>query len=181
MKTKDMILTSMIGALTAIGAWISIPLAASAVPITLQMFFTLLAGILLGARLGALSQLVYIAIGAIGIPVFAGGKAGLPVLIGPTGGYLLGFVLAAYIVGKLTEKQKELKPARTLLSMILGTIVIYSLGALQLAWVADLSYSKAITVGVVPFLFPDVFKIIGATVLGISVKRALVRADLIKA
>jgi len=85
-----MIYASLFGALTAMGALISIPL--QPVPVTLQTLFLYLAGSLLGGGLGALSQTVYIMLGVIGLPVFSGGKAGLGVLMGPTGGYLVGFV-----------------------------------------------------------------------------------------
>jgi biotin transport system substrate-specific component len=96
-----MIYAAMFGAATAMGAYIMIPL--PPVPITLQTLFVVLAGALLGGRLGALSQVVYLLLGIIGLPVFHGGKGGLGILLGPTGGYLVGFIAAAYVVGKLIE------------------------------------------------------------------------------
>ena len=101
-----MIYASLFGAGTAAGAYLIIPL--PPVPITLQTLFVWgLAGALLGARLGALSQLVYLLIGIIGLPVFAGGKAGLGVLFGPTGGYLIGFVAGAWVIGTLVNLKKN--------------------------------------------------------------------------
>ena len=102
---RGMAYASMFGALTAVGAYIMIPL--PPVPITLQTLFVNLAGALLGGYLGALSQVVYILLGVIGLPVFAGGKAGAGVLLGPTGGYLIGFVVGAFVIGKLTTIRKK--------------------------------------------------------------------------
>jgi biotin transport system substrate-specific component len=104
-----MVYASMFGSLTAIGAYIMIPL--PPVPITFQTLFLNLAGALLGGYLGALSQVVYILLGVIGLPVFAGGKAGLGVLLGPTGGYLFGFVLAALVVGKGYRRRRPSLPS----------------------------------------------------------------------
>ena len=90
-KTKDFITVSLFAALTAVGAFISIPL--GAVPITLQLLFTLLSGILLRENLGALSQIVYISLGLIGLPIFAGGKGGIGILLSPTFGFLIGYII----------------------------------------------------------------------------------------
>jgi biotin transport system substrate-specific component len=100
-----MIYAALFGALTAIGAFIVIPL--QPVPITLQSLFTCLAGILLGSSVGAMSQIVYVLLGIIGLPVFAGGKAGIGVLLGPTGGYLLGFIAAALVIGQIVRMKRN--------------------------------------------------------------------------
>ena len=101
LSTRGMIYASLFGALTAIGALVSIPL--QPVPVTLQTLFLYLAGSLLGGSLGALSQLIYLVLGVIGLPVFSGGKAGLGVFLGPTGGYLIGFVAGAFVTGKIVR------------------------------------------------------------------------------
>jgi len=103
---RGMVYASMFGAMTAVGAWLIIPF--PLVPITLQTLFLNLAAALLGGYLGALSQIIYISLGIIGLPVFAGGKAGFGVLMGPTGGYLAGFIAGAYLMGKLVEKRSAL-------------------------------------------------------------------------
>jgi len=105
-KTISYSLASLFSTLTALGAYISIPI--SHVPITLQTFFVYLAGAILGSKLALLSQIIYILIGIIGFPVFAYGKAGFGVLIGPTGGYLIGFIIGAYIIGRMIEIKKIL-------------------------------------------------------------------------
>jgi biotin transport system substrate-specific component len=163
-----MVYASMFGSLTAIGAYIMIPL--PPVPITFQTLFLNLAGALLGGYLGALSQVVYILLGVIGLPVFAGGKAGLGVLLGPTGGYLFGFVLAAFVVGKLIAVKKDPGLIWTILSMLAGMVVIYFLGILQLTLVARLSVEKAIVVGALPFLPGDMVKIVLASLIYLKIR-----------
>jgi len=150
-------MASVFGAVTAAGAYLIIPV--PPVPITLQTFFLYLAAALLGGRLGALSQVVYLMVGIIGLPVFAGGKGGLGVLLGPTGGYLFGFVAGAYVTGWLSELRKDPGPAWLASAMIGGTTVIYLLGVSQLTLVARFSVRQAIAVGVLPFLIGDALKI----------------------
>jgi len=163
-----MIYASIFGAVTAAGAYIIIPL--PPVPITLQTLFLYLAAALLGGRLGALSQVIYLLVGIIGLPVFAGGKAGLGVLIGPTGGYLIGFVAGAYVIGKILETVKAPGSAWHVLAMVAGTGVIYLFGACQLMAVAKLSVEKALAVGVLPFLLGDALKIAVAVPLTLKVR-----------
>jgi biotin transport system substrate-specific component len=170
---KGMIYASMFGALTAIGAYIIIPL--PPVPITLQTLFLNLAGALLGGYLGALSQVVYILLGVIGLPVFAGGKAGLGVLIGPTGGYLFGFVAAAFLVGKLIAFRNNPGLVWTIFSMAAGMLIIYSLGVFQLTLVAQFSLNKAISIGVLPFLPGDAVKIVLAALIYLKTRDILKR------
>ncbi len=155
---KSMILVALFAALTAVGALMVIPLPFSPVPITLQVLFVLLSGALLGSRLGALSQIIYVLLGCLGLPVFAGGTSGFGVLIGPTGGYIFGFILAAYVIGKMTEDKPKLHYLRIFLVLIIGVLFIYLIGALQLMVVAKLSFSKALLVGVLPFIGVDLVK-----------------------
>ncbi len=166
-----MIYASLFGAATAAGAYLVIPL--PPVPITLQTLFLGLAGALLGARLGALSQLIYLLIGIIGLPVFAGGKAGLGVLFGPTGGYLIGFVAGAWVIGALVSLRKNPGFAWICTALAVGTLVIYLFGVTQLSLVAKLSFKKAIAVGVLPFLIGDAVKILAAAFVVIKVKPRL--------
>jgi biotin transport system substrate-specific component len=163
-----MIYASMFGAMTAIGAWIIIPL--PLIPITLQTLFLSLAAALLGSYLGALSQIIYISLGIIGLPVFAGGKAGFGVLMGPTGGYLVGFILGAYIMGKLIEKKEQPGFIWIAASMFIGLTVIYVLGAAQLMMVAQLSLKKALLVGVLPPLPGDIIKIAAAALITLKLR-----------
>lgn len=171
MNLKGMIYASMFGAVTAVGAFIIIPL--PPVPITLQTLFTALSGALLGGTLGALSQVVYVLLGIIGLPVFAGGKAGLGVLFGPTGGYLIGFIAGAYVIGKMVEFRKEKAFLWIAFSILLGFTVIYLLGILQLSLVAKFSFIKALSVGALPFVIGDILKILVATFITLKLRDRL--------
>ena len=166
---KRMVYAAMFGALTAIGAFIVIPL--QPVPISLQTLFCSLAGILLGGYTGALSQIVYILLGIIGLPVFAGGKAGLGTLFGPTGGYLIGFIAAAFVIGKIIEARRNPGLIWIVLALLMGNLVIYALGVLQLSFIAHLSLIKSMLVGVVPFLPGDLLKLTAATMIGLKLRQ----------
>jgi biotin transport system substrate-specific component len=174
-RLRGMVYASLFGALTALGAYLTIPL--PVVPITLQTLFTNLAGALLGGVFGALSQVVYVFLGVIGLPVFAGGKAGLGVLLGPTGGYLIGFVIGALVTGKLVEKSVETKKKPGFLhyaaAMTAGLAVIYACGILQLTAVAKITFAKALAVGVLPFLPGDFIKIAAASLIALKLKDSI--------
>lgn len=154
---------SLMAALTAVGAMISIPVVPfSPVPISLQTLFVLLAGLILGPRGGALAMLLYLAAGCIGLPVFAGGKSGLAPFLGPTGGFLIGFVPSAVICGFA----KRLPPRSSTAIFIycaVATAVTLALGTLQLAHLLQISLGKALAVGVIPFLPGAVLKCLAAT------------------
>jgi len=133
------------------------------VPITGQTFAVLLLAALLGSRRGVLCLLTYLGEGLLGLPVFAQGKAGLVAFLGPTGGYLVGFVLAAWIVGSLSERSWDRRVLSTVAAMVLGNAMIYACG---LAWLLCLTYVFAkpvsghvLAVGLYPFLVGDVLKI----------------------
>jgi biotin transport system substrate-specific component len=160
---RGMAYASLFGALTAVGAYIMIPL--PPVPITLQTLFVNLSGALLGGGLGALSQIVYILLGVIGLPVFAGGKAGAGILIGPTGGYLIGFVVGAFIIGKLTALRRQPGLLWLIGSMSAGIAAVYALGIIQLMVVAKLGLAKALAVGLLPPLPGDLVKIVAAALI----------------
>jgi len=128
-KTRDLILVSLFAALTAIGAFIRIDI--PYVPFTMQFFFCALSAVLLGYRLGALSQLLYVAIGLIGIPIFTKG-GGPGYIFQPTFGYLIGFIFGAYTIGKLIEMFKGFTFSKVFLAIACGLIVVYLFGALHL-------------------------------------------------
>ncbi|MGB5217652.1 MAG: biotin transporter BioY [Smithella sp.] len=157
-STKGLVYAALCGALTAAGAFIVIPL--PPVPITAQTFFLNVSAVLLGGPLGAASQCIYVMLGIVGMPVFAGGKAGLGVLFGPTGGYLLGFIIAAFVMGTVNKMRKNAGVFWNIFSMLIGMVIIYSLGSIQLALAAKMSFNKALAVGVLPFLPGDVIKIL---------------------
>ncbi len=166
---RRMVYAAMFGALTAIGSFMVIPL--QPLPITLQTLFTGLAGALLGGYTGALSQIIYVLLGVIGLPVFAGGKAGIGTLFGPTGGYLIGFIVGAYVIGKIVEARKEPGLAWIALALVAGNLVIYTLGTLQLSVVTHFSLLKSLMVGVVPFLIGDLLKLATAAWLAFKLRK----------
>jgi biotin transport system substrate-specific component len=163
MSVKGMVYASLFGALTAAGAFIMIPL--PPVPITAQTFFLNVAAILLGGPLAALSQFIYVLMGIAGLPVFAGGKAGIGVLFGPTGGYLLGYIIAAFVIGIISGARKSAGIFWHIFSMLIGMVIIYCIGCFQLALVAKFSFSKAIAVGIIPFIPGDIIKILLAAII----------------
>ena len=152
--------------LTAACAQIKIHLWFTPVPITGQTFAVLLTGAVLGARMGAASQLLYVASGAAGLPFYAGGESGWEYARGPTLGYLVGFIAAAYAVGYLAEQRQDRRFATSVGAFLTGNLIIYVLGVAWLMY--DLSWSLATGVekGLAPFIIGDTLKIIlaaGAT------------------
>jgi biotin transport system substrate-specific component len=165
---RQMTLISLFAALTAVGAFISIPL--YPVPLTLQTLFTLLAAMTLGGVMGASSQIIYVLLGIIGLPVFAGFKAGIGILFGPTGGFLFGFIISAYVIGKIIESKKEKNIFYYFLAGIIGTIIIYIIGVTQLSFVTGMGLKRAVAVGMFPFLLGDILKIIAASFIASKLK-----------
>jgi len=136
------------------------------VPITGQTFAVLMVGVLLGSRRGAVCVLTYLAAGMAGLPVFSHGRAGLAAMLGPTGGYLLGFVAAAYVVGRLAERGWDRHAATTVLAMVLGNLAIYACGLIWLSFFAGaLGGRGVLAVGLYPFLLGDLLKIALAALL----------------
>lgn len=165
--TAVALLAGVIGAL----AFVTIPL--GTVPLTGQSFGVMLAGALLGPRLGVLAVLGYLLLGIVGLPVFAGGTAGPAVLVGPTGGYLWGFVAGSAVIGLLADVRKDRSVWQTLSGMVLGGIVVvYALGAWQLARFYGWPLGRVLLVGVAPFLPGDLLKVVAATAI---VRRSVVR------
>lgn len=147
----------------ALSAQFAIPLPFSPVPVTGQTLAVLMTGVLLGSRRGSLALLTYLAEGALGLPVFAGGVAGLARLTGPTGGYLIGFVAAAWLVGLLAERGWDRRPETTLLAMLFGNVLIYAFG---LPWLARfVGTERVLALGLFPFIAGDLWKLLVATIL----------------
>ena len=149
--------------LTWLGAYVYIPLRATPIPITMQTLFVFLSGAILGRKLGALSQTLYLTIGAVGIPFFTSGGFGMFHLFGPTGGYILGFVAASYAIGRILEKREGL--IFIIAAFTIGAMVIFSLGAGWLAFGLGFGMKKAFYLGVLPFIPGCIIKITIATVI----------------
>ena len=168
-KARDIAIVISASWLLAISAQFVFNLPFSPVPVTGQTLAVLLTGSVLGKNRGAAAVGLYLIQGAAGLPVFAGGKSGFITLIGPTGGYLIGFIAAAYIVGILAELRYDKSPGYIAFSMFVGNLVIHSFG---LFWLVQfVGESSALQMGLFPFLVGDFMKIlIGVIVLGGSMK-----------
>jgi biotin transport system substrate-specific component len=146
-------------------ALISLPVPGSPVPVTGQTFGVLLVGGALGFRRGLAAVLLYVLLGAVGLPVFAEGKDGLQVILGATGGYLIGFILAGSLIGRLAELGWDRNLLGALGAMVIGNALIYAIGLPWLAVVAGYSPGLTIEKGLLPFVFGDALKLVLAAVL----------------
>ncbi|NLJ74782.1 MAG: biotin transporter BioY [Firmicutes bacterium] len=170
-NTHELTVTAFCAAVTAVLAWVIIPLPFSPVPVSGQTIGVMLAGILLPPRLAAASQVIYVLLGLIGLPVFSGGNSGLGTLLGPTGGYIWAFVVGAYCISKgLRKVDKQNKAAYYSVLCLGGVVVIYLFGMIQLMFVADLPFGKAFLAGALPFLPGDLAKVALVGILARRVK-----------
>jgi len=146
--------------LTGLGAFVRIPLPFTPVPITLQTFFVLLSGAFLGSNLGAFTQLSYIFLGISGLPIFTGAGSGLAYLVGPTSGYLFGFILASFFIGRFIKASHNL--LFTFGLFCLGDLILLSCGVIWLKFILGYDIMKLLFIGFLPFLPGDLFKILVA-------------------
>ena len=164
-RTKQMVLIALMTAVTCVLGPLSIPLPFSPVPISLTNFAIFLAIFVLGMKSGTISFIIYLLLGAIGVPVFSSFRGGLQVLAGPTGGYLIGFIFLALIMGFALEHfDRKLVP--TIIGMIIGMAVGYAFGTVWLAKLLSLSFKEGLMMGVIPYLAGDAAKIIIAAIVG---------------
>jgi biotin transport system substrate-specific component len=147
---------ALFAALIAVGAYLAIPV--GPVPIVLQNFFAYLAALLLGRRWGVYAIGIYLLAGALGLPVFAGGQGGVARLVGPTGGYLVGYLPAVFIIGSISDRSGT-GVVRDAVGMVCGTVALYACGIAWLKILTDLPWAKAVAVGGLPFLPGDAIKI----------------------
>lgn len=166
------VLSSMMAALMAIGAYLHIPI--GPVPLVLTNLFVLLSGLLLGGRWGLISATLYLFVGAMGMPVFYGGKGGLAHLIGPTGGYLFGFLFSAGIVGFISDRFHSSLPG-DIIAVMIGSLIIYAFGVPWLKMMTKISWDKAYMIGMIPFLPGDALKAGISIILGRAVRPILYR------
>jgi biotin transport system substrate-specific component len=176
-----------ISVLTAAAAQVSVPVPFTSVPLTLQPMVVLLGGLALGSRLGSASQILYLAAGIAGLPVFAASPLLPPGplrLLGPTGGYLMAYPLAAFVTGYLAERGLDRRYATSVVAMLVGLLVIYAAGT---AWLglfartvsgsAAVGLAAALATGVFPFVIPDLIKLAIAAGLVPTLWRLIGRGD----
>ncbi|MFA7412217.1 MAG: biotin transporter BioY [Tissierellaceae bacterium] len=168
---KEISYVSMFTGLTAIGAFVSIPL--GEVPISLQTLFVLLSGLVLGPRLGFLSQLAYLLLGLVGLPIFTGFTGGPQAILRPSFGFIIGFMVAALIVGKISHLNGRIDPARIWISSIVGTVIIYLFGLPYMYYILNTMMARGLSFGAVfkmaclLFLPGDIVKLIIASLVAI--------------
>ncbi|HEY9555838.1 MAG TPA: biotin transporter BioY [Acidimicrobiales bacterium] len=161
-RTRALLLVAAGALLTALSAQISFVLPWTPVPVTGQTFAVLVVGASLGWRLGAGSQLLYVALGLTGLPVYADGTGGWAVATGSTAGYLVGFILTAALVGAMAERHQDRSLLTSVPAMLTGSALIYLCGATWLSIHLGVSASEAVELGVAPFLIGDALKIVAA-------------------
>jgi biotin transport system substrate-specific component len=171
-------LTALFAALIAAGTFISIPLPLSPVPIVLQNMFALLCGLVLGPFLGGAAVALYLVAGAIGIPVFAGATGGFFHFAGPTGGFLIGYLLSAIVAGLIagtprTEKKTALW--RVIAAAAAGALVVYVPGIARLHAVLNCSWPAAFAAGFTPFVIGDAIKTTLAVLIAVNLRRTVAR------
>ena len=178
MKIRTMTRVALFAALTAVGAFIRIPLGYSS--ITLQTFFTAMAGCVLGPWYGALSQLVYVALGLVGLPIFTQG-GGIGYLVQPTCGFLIGLIPAAWVIGRIAGRKPE--PKQIVPACLLGYGVLYAIGVPYMALILNtflgkgMGFSAIMWAGMIPFLPGDMIKILCITLLMPPILRQLDKLD----
>ncbi len=171
MSVRDICYAGLFAAVIAVMAQISIPMPLG-VPMTMQTFAITLAAVVLGAKLSALSSLIYLILGAVGIPVLANFSGGLDKFVGPTGGFLISFPLMAFIIGWGAEHRKDFKGAYVL-ALIVGTLVNYVVGVALFCVVTNGSVAAGITACVLPFIPTAIIKAVLASVIGFGVKNRI--------
>lgn len=182
-STRDLVQIAIFAALTAVGAFIRIPL--PLVPFTLQIFFCALAGVLLGSKKGMFSQLLYVLIGLTGIPVFTAG-GGISYVLKPTFGYLIGFIVATYVMGLMAEKLKTLTTVKIFAIMALGLFIIYLIGVPYLYLINNFYVGKAISLwlaiynGCILFIGGNLISLYIAAVISVKLLPILKKAGLLK-
>ncbi|MDH3462028.1 MAG: biotin transporter BioY [Acidimicrobiia bacterium] len=164
-RASAVLLVVAAAALTALAAQWRVHLPFTPVPITGQTFAVLLTGAALGSKLGAAGQLLYVAIGALGAPVFSDGRGGIEIIQGATGGYLIGFIFAAGLIGWMAERRQDRSFPTMFTAFIAGSGLIYIFGVVGLMAATEMDLTTAFANGVAPFLFGDLIKAAGAGIL----------------
>jgi len=196
LKTLQMVRTALFSGILCVLAPVALPVPGSPVPVSLATFVVYLAGMVLGAKQGVICVLVYLLLGTVGLPVFSGFSGGAGVLLGPTGGYLLGYIPCVLVVGLSVEKRelicKKLKEELTServgrarkmmcygLAMVMGTLLCYAIGTVWFIAVMEGSYTflQALLVCVVPYLLFDAVKIAAAATVGLPLCRIIKKRE----
>jgi len=164
-QVRDVLVVLGYAGLVGLSAQLSIRLPFTPVPITGQTFAVLLGGLAVGTRRGAAGMLLYLVLGLVGVPWFAGGAHGMSMLTAPSFGYVIGFIFAACVLGQLARRGVDRHPLTVIAALVAGNVVIYLFGATWLAWQLHVGAFQAISLGVTPFLLGDALKAVLAAAL----------------
>ena len=173
--SKKIVFTALFAALTAVCGFISIPVPGTPIPIVLQNMLVVLTGLMLGPVWGVAATVLFLAAGALGLPVFSGGTGGVARLIGPTGGFLYGYALATLAAGLIAQRPKygvRTPVLRLVLATVLGFVVMYIPGVLHFMRVMDKTFSQTMTLCVVPYIPGDIVKMVVAVLLSSKLRTA---------
>ena len=168
---RNLCLGGLFAAITAVFA--QIQFSVGPVPISLATFAVLLAGSILRWKYGAISQIVYVLLGIVGAPVFALFSGVLGIVMGKTGGYILGYIVCAFLVGIILEKSKKTNKFMIPIAMVIGTVVLYAFGTAWFMFITNTGLWQSLVWCVFPFLIGDAVKIIAATMLTLKLKKVL--------
>lgn len=181
MKVKRIVLISLMACLICVCSWLTIPMA---VPFTMQTFAIFCALILLGGIDGTIAIMLYVVIGMIGVPVFSGFRGGVGHILGPTGGYIIGFVATGliYLLFELCMKRQEPKKKLIfeIIALVIGLFACYLIGSLWFYFVSDSSdynFFRILMICVVPYIIPDILKLVLALVISKRLKKVIFKEE----
>jgi biotin transport system substrate-specific component len=172
-KTRGLALSASFAVLLGILSLVSVPLPLDLVPITLQVLGVFLIASLLGPYYGTLSCIIYLMFGAVGLPVFHGGTSGIPIILGPTGGYLVSFPMATFVGGTVSRtvaKTRRMDLVRIAANFAISLIIIYGLGTFWLMDYLHVSLAEALVLGTIPFIGFDILKAIVAAPIALRLR-----------
>ncbi len=178
--SKELVLVGLFTSLTAIMAQLTVKIPFSPVPITGQILAVCLSGAILGSKCGTASQVIYLLLGLFGVPVFSGFNAGPGYVLGPTGGYLVSFPIAAFVIGSIIERRKQTTVGMMLVAMLAGLTACYAIGTAWLGAVLKLSPGKALIAGIGWYLPLDIIKVSFASFISCHVRNLLIKSSLLE-
>lgn len=171
-STKELVRSAIFAAFLCVFSVLSVPF--GVVPVSLGLFAVFLTGIILGKRLGFISILIYIFLGCVGLPVFSGFRGGISALLGPTGGYIFSYLIIAPLMGIAADKAEK-NFLWLAAAGVLGLLVLYTFGTLWYAAVLKILVSDAVKICVAPFVLFDVLKLVFSVVVGINLKKRIIK------
>ena len=172
LSVKEITLVGLATAIMGIFSQLALPIPFTTVPLTLQTFGLVIISVVLGKKIGTLSILIWALLGTIGIPVFSGFSSGLGVLVGPNGGYIIGFIFMSFIIGYTSTSKNNIL---LFLGIYLGQAIQYTFGVIQLKMVLGLSFQNALLSGLYPFILKDIIMITVAVTIALAIKKSLRR------